>query len=321
MEKKLAVLVINYNGAKFINECLQSLSAQTLQDQDIYFIDSGSTDNSLELAKKFGNVRIIDIGENKGFTGTYNQATEIIKDSGTHYKYFFFINADTFSPSDLTETLVTLIEQNSSIGIITPAAVNTDKTTIDSIGGSYLFLTGTNFGFQNGTKYVKGNNLYSSYWATGCALMIRADLFYKIGKFSDFFMYYEDIDLSWKVLNEGYDLAGTDAGYVIHYGGGSKAPKVLELLNCERNRIYTYANNLPPMLFYIVLPILLAFRILLVLYKTGNSELRKAKIEGLRQGIKGFAKILRLRNESKRKYDFFGKPLNYFKMYRPTKFL
>lgn len=282
--KEFAVLVLNYNGKKYLQKCISSLLQQTSQSFDIYLVDNNSHDGSREFVKKtFPKVHIINTGANLAFSGGYNFAVRTIEKK-KKYTYYLFLNNDAVADKDLISTMQKTFAISKKIAIVNPSVIDESKK-LACMGGTFLFPTGSTLGYKNGEFYKRGNTIYKCFWASGSALAIRANLFKKSGYFSDYFIYYEDVDLSWRMNNAGYDVVATDATYIKHVGGGAKTPIPLQLFLCERNRLICYWQNLPNMLFIFIFPIFLFLRLILVAYNTRSLKGVWAKIKGNILGI------------------------------------
>lgn len=289
--KKLAILVLNYNGERFLNKCFKSLLTQTSNDFDIYLIDNNSTDSSREYTKSnFLQVKIINTNGNLWFTGAYNYVTKYFDDNNIDYDYYLFLNNDTESDGSLVERIIRIFRAYDKVGIVQPTIVDLDMNIIIG-GGRFLFLTGTSLGYRPTKKYARGNDIYKCFWASGCALAIRKELFNKLGYFNDYSAYYEDHDLSWRVNNDDHDVVATNATYVKHFEGGTKAFLPKQHYLCERNRIICYWQNLPNILFFSVLPSLLFFRIILLFRNIKPIGNICGKLRGIIAGLTQFYKF------------------------------
>lgn len=296
---KLATLVLNYNGVKLLDRCFRSLVNQTSNDFDIYLIDNNSADLSREYTKShFPQVRIINTHNNLWFTGAYNYAAKYFDDNNIDYDYYLFLNNDTESDSFMVEGIIKIFSAHDKVGIVQPTIVDADMNIIIG-GGKFIFLTGTSLGYRPTKEYVRGDDIYKCFWASGCSLAIRKNLFNKLGYFNEYTAYYEDHDLSWRVNNDGYDVVATNATYVKHLEGGSRAFLPKQHYFCERNRIICYWQNLPNILFFIILPSLLFFRIILLFRNNKPIENLNGKIKGLIAGLMQFHKF------RKNTYDLF----------------
>lgn len=284
----IALLILNYNGKHYLKKCYSSLKKQTYKKFDTYFIDNASTDGSKDLIKKDLKAPIIELKQNLAFTGGYNAAVRKIE-KRKKYQYYIFLNNDTVCAPNFIEVIAKIFKKHDAVGIINPAVIDT-KGKINSLGGNFLFLSGTTLGNKNGKKYIKGNTIYSCFWASGCALGVRASFYKKTGYFPDYFIYYEDVDLSWRAHNAGYEVVTTDATYVQHVGGGAKTSSATQLFLCERNRVFTYWRNLPALVFIPIFPLFVTIRILLLLYKTTSVKDVVVKMYGLFLGVIHLAK-------------------------------
>lgn len=288
---KLAVLVLNYNGKKFLKNCFESLLAQTSDDLDIYLIDNDSTDSSREYTKlNFPQVKIINTNGNLWFTGAYNYVAKYFDDNNIDYDYYLFLNNDTESDGFLVEKIIRIFGAYNKVGIVQPTIVDMDMNNVIG-GGKFLFLTGTSLSYKPTKKYARGNDVFKCFWASGCALAIRKELFNKLGYFNDYTAYYEDHDLSWRVNNYGYDVVATNATYVKHFEGGTGAFLPKQHYLCERNRIICYWQNLPNILFFLILPSLIFFRIILLFRNNKPIGNIGGKLRGIITGLTQFHKF------------------------------
>lgn len=279
--KRMAVLILNYNGKRYLADCYRSLAKQTSREADLYLVDNNSTDGSSQYTRKFfPDVRIINTGGNLGFTGAYNKAADILRNKSHRYDFFFFLNNDTICDTRLVFSMIRIFDHDESVGIVTPTIRDSDRRIAMS-AGRFLPLTGTTTGLDYGKPYKRSSQKYECFWASGCALAIRAPLFYRCGMFSNYFIYYEDVDISWQVRNRGYKVVATNETYVIHFQGKANTPSNTQLYLCERNRLLTYWQNLSSVMFFSILPIFLVLRIVLLFYLSKNVAHVGSKLRGL----------------------------------------
>lgn len=279
--KKLALLILNFNGWQHLERCYQSLSNQTCNDFDVYLVDNDSIDDSRDYTRKYySHVKIINTGGNLGYAGAYNFVFKYLDDHKVKYQYYILLNNDTECDKFLVEKLIELFEKQQDIDILVPAIVD-DEMIIDSCGGRFLFATGTTLGWQNGQRFQRGNSLYKCFWASGSAMAIRTKVFKELGYFNNYFMYYEDVDFSWRVINSGHDVVATDETFVKHFQGGSNAASSFQMYYSERNRLLAYWQNLPNLIFIPYLPIFILLRLALIFHNVGDFASLGAKLRGL----------------------------------------
>lgn len=283
--KRVAVLILNYNGKKYLSDCYESLLRQSSKGYDLYLVDNNSQDGSRSFTKsRYPSIHVVNTGGNLGFTGAYNFVVRWLKKQKYHYDVYFFLNNDTICDTKLIESMLPLFDRDPRVGIVTPTILNGDKT-VAMTGGTFLPLTGTTMGFRSGTTYKRSEKSYECFWASGCALGIRSSLFQDLGMFPDYFIYYEDVGISWSVRNAGYKVVALQNTYIIHYQGKANTPSDKQLYLCERNRILTYWQNLPSALFILLLPIFLGLRLLLLFYLSRTVSNVVSKIRGIRDGF------------------------------------
>jgi GT2 family glycosyltransferase len=284
--KRFAILVLNYNGKHFLERCFQSLLSQDIQDFEVWLIDNNSTDGSREFTEEnFPNVRVLNTKGNLAFAGAYNFAHEFFKRKKIAYQFYLFLNNDTWCDSRMLSQL-SLAFRDPHVGIATPAILD-EQRKISAVGGQFIFATGTTLGYKNGLSYKRLPIATEVFWASGCALAIPQDLFDSLGGFGDFFIYYEDLDLSWRVRNLGLKVVALESTYILHLQGGAKTPSSRQLYLNERNRVWAYWRNLPMFLAVLMLPVLLSARALLLFFMSeGKWSLITAKLQGNYDAVK-----------------------------------
>ena len=160
------VIVINYNGAKYLKTCLSSLEQQTYPNYKIVVFDNASTDNSVDfIQQNFPNIRIIQAEKNFGFAEGNNLAMKFALDHNA--SYIFLVNNDTEAKIDLVEKLVNSAESDDSIGILGPSVFALqNKYLIQERGVSI-----DRFGYP---LAIKGKSLNDDrvFFVSGCAMLI-----------------------------------------------------------------------------------------------------------------------------------------------------
>ena len=240
MSKKLAIILVNWNSYELTNDTLQSLYQTSYQDYDIICVDNASTDDSLsQLKTNHANIIILTCDQNTGFTGGNNKGMQYALDHG--YAYTLLLNNDVAVESDFLEPLVQALDANENLGAVQPLIYfHHDRTLIWNAGSRYnkwLGVTKT-IGYnkkdkdqkerfrtdqnqnQGDTKDIQP--IQNIAWITGCAFMVRTEVLKKVGLlYHPFFIYYEDVDLSFRIKNAGYDLGYVPASVIYHIAGMS----------------------------------------------------------------------------------------------------
>ena len=255
-EKKVAVIILNWNGASLLRRYLPSVVENTNPEiADVIVADNGSNDESLTLLSvQFPKVKTVLMKENYGFAEGYNRAVK-----ATGYKYTILLNSDVRVPKGWVEPLLDYMEAHPEVGACHP------KLLKDYDGEQPLFeYAGAAGGFLDchGYPYCRGrifdtveldNGQYDHgepidiFWATGAALMVRSDVYVKVGGLdSYFFAHMEEIDLCWRIHLAGYKIKAVMSSRAYHLGGGSlPASNPRKTYLNFRNNLFLLYKNLP----------------------------------------------------------------------------
>ena len=232
MSKNVAIILVNWNSYDLTNETIQSLNQTSYQDYDIICVDNASTDTSLtQLQNKHPNIIFLSCEYNTGFTGGNNKGMQYAIEKG--YVYTLLLNNDVVVEKNFLEPLVKTLQENSTIGAAQPLIYfYHDRELIWNAGTSFNQWTGNTktIGYNKKDEYQtyrqKNTTSSSAYqkidWITGCAFMIKTEVLKKVGLlYEPFFIYYEDVDLSFRIQEAGYELAYVPSSVIYHIAGMS----------------------------------------------------------------------------------------------------
>ncbi|MBU1372226.1 MAG: glycosyltransferase family 2 protein [Bacteroidetes bacterium] len=266
MSKKVGVILVNWNSFEFTNQCILSLKKCNQEIFDIIVVDNGSNDwSNHELKKSHSDVVLIQSETNTGFAGGNNLGIDYALKRD--YTYIMLLNNDTFVEENFLTVLVDYMDQNSDVGIIQPKIFCHHNRKLLWNGGSYYYNWIT-------LPYTKGylkpashefNRIKEVDWVTGCAFFTRSSILKEVGTLEEkFFIYFEDVDLSFRIKKQGYKLIYHPFSIIYHIAGMSNKSKVkqkegyvnpiVHYLN-QRNRIwfikrYVKWYSLLPTFFY-----------------------------------------------------------------------
>lgn len=291
MAEKVSVVIPNWNGARWLRVCLDSLYLQTYKDFKVYVVDNGSTDNSVSLMEtEYPWVHIIRNTENLGFAGGMNSGIVV-----TQGELIVALNNDTETDANWLSVLVETMDKHPNAGTGASQLMDfTDRDIIDSLGDGYLPI-GTSFKVGAGRKYVPENNSVRKVQsACAAASVYRRKMLDEIGLYDeDFFAYMEDIDLGLRAQAAGYDCIFIPNAKVYHMGsatsGGTASAFSIRQTVC--NTYQVILKNVPTLLIplYITLTLSAQFSALIVSYIPGKldwlSKNRSAFWAGLRAAI------------------------------------
>lgn len=244
MGNRVAVIILNWNGEKLLREFLPSVVRNTNAELGrVVVVDNHSTDGSWKcLEKEFPEVERVLFEENFGFAGGYNRAIEMIE-----AEYVVLLNSDVEVAPGWLEPLVAVLDRDEKVVAVQPKILayrEKDKFEYAGAAGGYIDYLG--FPFCRGRMLdttERDNGQYDDeveiFWATGAALCIRRERYCLAGGLDEaFFAHMEEIDLCWRLKNEGGVLKVVPTSVVFHLGGGSLP------MNHPRKLFLNYRNNL-----------------------------------------------------------------------------
>ena len=257
-----AVVILNWNGQHFLETFLENiLENSTYPNTKVVVADNGSTDHSVEYVRhNYPQVELVLLDKNYGYAGGYVKALEQIE-----AKYYVLLNSDVeVSPNWLTP-LIDKMESNTKMGACMPKIMAyNSKENFEYAGASGGYIDRFGFPFCRGRilDNIEGdagqyNTEKEIFWASGAAMVVRAEAYYKAGGLDpDFFAHMEEIDLCWRIKQLDYKIFVCPNSTVYHVGGGTlpnNSPRKLYLN--YRNSLYLLLKNLPGIS---LIPVLLA---------------------------------------------------------------
>ena len=247
--KKVAIVILNWNGAAMMRRFLPSVIEHSSDVADIIVADNDSKDDSLAFLKtEFPTVRTIILNKNYGFAGGYNRALEQVD-----YEYYMLLNSDVEVTEGWMERLIDFMDANPEVAACQPklrAEHSRDMFEYAGASGGYIDRYG--YPFCRGRVFDTVEKDQGQYddpcevmWATGAALMIRREDYWRVGGLDDrFFAHCEEIDLCWRLCNLGRKIYCVPQSVVYHVGGGTlpKGNPMKTFLNFRNNLTMLYKN-------------------------------------------------------------------------------
>lgn len=245
----VAIVILNWNGKKFLQDFLPSVVASTYVNKKIIVADNASTDDSISfLQEKYPHLEIIRLAKNYGFAKGYNLALQQVEAD-----YYILLNSDVKVEAGWIESLVSLATSDHLIAACQPKILSFTQPAIFEYAGAsggwldaygYPFARGRIFDFCESDE-GQYNDISRIFWASGAALFIRAKVFHEVGGFDPyFFAHQEEIDLCWRIQLAGYKLFSCPQSVVYHLGGGTlpKGNSLKTYLNFRNNHILMFKN-------------------------------------------------------------------------------
>jgi GT2 family glycosyltransferase len=246
---KVAVVILNWNGKKFLEQFLPSVIRYSKEVAEIVVADNASSDDSVKLIQsEFPEVRLILNNSNGGFSKGYNDALRQID-----AEYYVLLNSDIEVTEHWIEPIISLMDSDPSIAACQPKLLSyTEKNHFEYAGAAGGFIDKFGYPFCRGRLFLSLEEDHGQYddvkeifWATGACMFVRASLYNAHGGLDeDFFAHMEEIDFCWRMRNFGYKIMFCAESKVYHIGGGTlpKSSARKTYLNFRNNFTLLYKN-------------------------------------------------------------------------------
>jgi GT2 family glycosyltransferase len=251
----VAVVIPNWNGEHLLPSCLDSLKEQS-QTHEVVVVDNGSTDGSVKMLQKdYPWVHLIELPTNTGFTGGVNAGIKYALKQ--KFEYVALFNDDAVAEKNWLKNLLNTARNNPKAGIVTCKLLRIDKKHIDSTGD---FYTVWGLPFPRGRNEVDTGQYDTKtqiFSASGGASLYRSALFDDIGLFDDdFFLYFEDVDISFRAQLSGWSVMYEPSAVAYHHvsATSSKIGDVARY-HSAKNFLLLYAKNMPKKLYFKYAPL------------------------------------------------------------------
>ncbi len=254
---RATVVVVNYQGAAFLPACLDSVARQTVGDVEALVVDNGSSDGSLQLlARRFPWVRVLRAGRNLGFAEAVNRGAAAARGD-----YLALVNNDAWIEDGWLEACLTILETTPEVSSCATKVVLADAPDrIDTAGDGFAVA---GFGYKIGwleptCEHTHGRHVFG---ASAAASVLRRSAFMHAGGFdADYFIYGEDVDLSFRLQLLGHGCLYVPEAIAHHrvratVGLGS----ALSLYLSQRNSLTTVLKDYPAWLLRVAWPHMLAY--------------------------------------------------------------
>ena len=256
---KIAIVILNWNGKKLLEQFLPSVVNFSLQEATIYLADNASTDSSIRYVKAFfPAVKIVENTINGGYAKGYNDALRSIDAD-----IYCLLNSDIEVTENWLKPIMKVFKSDKKTAIIQPKLLDfKDKTKFEYAGAAGGFIDLFGYPYCRGrifnhleTDKAQFNDEIDIFWASGACLFIRSNVYHLLnGLDEDYFAHQEEIDLCWRAKNYGYKIKYVGASTVYHLGGATlqETNPQKTFLNF-RNSLYNIVKNIPKkVLFYVL---------------------------------------------------------------------
>lgn len=313
--RKIGIFICNYNGEEYIIKCIESLKKQSIQDFDIFVIDNASIDRSIEIIEETykDSVYVLKNEENLGGAGGFDRGLK--HGIEQNYEYITLLDNDIYLDPFAIENLYKFLQANNDVGIVGAKIYYMDapKKVMD-FGSKIDFENYKEIvGFRNTMDHHTIPEVLECDYVPACAAMTKRSVLMECGTMpTDCFIYFDDIELCYRMKLKGYKVAAYGKAKVWHKGGGSskRVPNTFGKYYNERNRWNFFAKYIPEeevekFSDYVIDKI---FPSLFGLYRKENKALFKTNwyiFNDFIQGIRGKARPFRIQpfKEFRNKYS------------------
>ena len=256
---KTAIVILNWNGQKLLEQFLPSVVNFSLDEATIYIADNASTDDSVSYVKThFPSVKIIKNSQNGGYSKGYNDALKAIDAD-----IYCLLNSDVEVTENWLKPITEAFRNDIKTAIIQPKLLDfKEKTKFEYAGAGggfidvfgYPYCRGRIFNYLE-TDHGQFDDETEIFWASGACLFIRSKVYHEVGGLDeDYFAHQEEIDLCWRTQNLGYKVKYVGSSSVYHVGGATlKETNPHKTFLNFRNSLLNVVKNVPKERFLFVI--------------------------------------------------------------------
>jgi len=285
----ISVIIPNWNGAHHLPVCLDSLQRQTYPEVEVIVADNGSQDDSFKVLKRYPAVRVLALGENRGFTGACNAGFHAARG-----EIQVLLNNDTEVDPHWLAEIADAFARYPAVGLVASKMLLFDQRDTFHTAGDYVTPDGL---AHNRGVWEKDEGQYDHaayvFSACGGSAAYRRTMLDEIGLLDDdFFFSFEDVDLAWRAQLAGWRCLYVPRAVVYHKlkasGGG-----VVASFHDGRNRIYTLLKNYPGDLWRIHWRSVLGAQLKLAweALRLWRGAAARATLRGIAAGVGGIPKM------------------------------
>ncbi len=287
----ISIVIPHYNGQHHLDTCLSSLRAQTYLHFEVLLVDNGSTDGTQTYVREqFPEVRLLELGRNRGFTGACNAGWQAAKGD-----IIFLLNNDTESDPNCLAEIAAAFHRHPEAGAVACKMLLFDQRDTFHTAGDYYRIDGipgnrgvwqTDHGQYETEEYVFG--------ACGGASAYRRSMLDEIGFLDDdFFFSCEDVDLAWRAQLMGWQVVYVPSAVVYHKLKASGGSGVIGSYHDGRNFLYIIWKNYPTSLLRKHWRKIVAAQLTISkeALRAWRGEAARARLRGQLAGLWGYFKL------------------------------
>jgi len=218
---KVFIIILNYNGSGVLKKCLTSVFKIDYSNFEIVIVDNNSTDGSLEMAKtNFSKAIFIKNEANLGFAAGNNVGIKFALERAADF--VLLLNNDVEVEKNFLTQLINIVAENEKIGLASPIIFDGQTKEIWFSGGHINWWRVK----TNHERKIRTERFFNSQVITGCAMLVRAEVFQKAGLLDEeFLLYWEDADFSLKSKKAGFQNVVVSSSWIYHFEKSRENPE------------------------------------------------------------------------------------------------
>ena len=262
---QVSIIILNWNGRRYLKDCLQAVFAQTTRDFQVVLVDNGSTDGSADLVRThFPDVHLIENTHNRGFAAANNQAIR-----ATTSEFVATLNNDTQVEPGWLEALLHAMEVAPHVGMCASKMMFADRPTVINSTGISVDRVAIAWDRRGGeAEDGREDEPVEVFGACAGAALYRREMLQETGLFDeDFFAYLEDVDLAWRARRLGWRCLYAPGARVLHrHSATGQEGSPFKSFHLGRNKVWLVVKNYPLGALWYSVPLVVLYDLAAVLY-------------------------------------------------------
>jgi len=296
----ISIIIPVWNNNQILSQCLKSLENQAFNNFEIILIYNGSSQNVLDVfvsTNQLINIRVRKLSQNQGFAVANNIGARLARG-----KWLALLNADAFPQPEWLENLLAATRENPEYTVFTSQQIQFHASNfLDGTGDSYHVSGLAWRRYYNRPVQEYGSQTEEVFSACPAAALYLRDDFLQAGGFDeDYFSYFEDVDLGFRLRLAGKKCLYVPDAVVHHVGSASTGKRSdFSVYYGYRNMIWTFFKDMPLPLIWFLLPVHITTLLFFIFYLSLRGQ-GKVILRAVFDAIKGMPKVLEKRKEIQR---------------------
>jgi len=280
----ISIIVLNWNGEKYLPFCLDAIAKQTFTDYEVIVIDNASNDHSVDnIEQRWPSFQVIRLEENLGFAAANNLGARTARGN-----WVALLNNDAYPRPEWLENMVKAIQNYPMFSFFASCILQANNPHLIESAGDIYNVSGLAWPRSRNAEYDKiqldTDEVFS---ACAAAALYKREAFLQVGGFNEkFSSHHEDVDLGFRLRLQGYRCLLVPEAVVLHVGSasyGAQSDRVVYQVN--RNLVWSFVANMPGWLFWKYLPVHILSNLVFLFYYTFRNQARaiwQAKLDAIR---------------------------------------